>query len=503
MATEKNSSPLRLKRRNLVLLASLLALAAVMKLSYLGSYEEEEPLARAPYGDSVVYLDEARRLFEDGEQDAFYKPPVYTLLVRWFGEDVIDLQLYLGLATLALIYLMARSRAGDAAGTIAFLLFMLYAPATFYESKLLDITVSLFLLVAACASLDRLLRSESRGLAAFTGIVLGLASLCRTANLLLVPVAFFYLLFKGKKAAQGWFLLGGAVVTVLPATVHNLAAVGEFIPVNYSEGHTFLVGNNPNSRGIYNLPPGYPDGVLNERLVEREMAGRRLGREPTPKEQRDFSYREGIRYLSGDAVRIPLLVLAKLRFSLSSYEVSDNYSLPREQERFGLLKLFPLPFTILLVLGVFGLALGSKRSGLPVLMPVAVTFLLLLAFYVTCRYRLPLVPFLCIGGGVGIVSMVRPTLHPDHRRFALGVVLVIAIVLYLAFTDLPYEREELALSEAQFDVVLDMHAARTALENGDRESAARVIGQSMEYHRENEDLRRYLIRFAERNSLER
>ena len=49
-----------------------------------------------------------------------------------------------------------------------------------------------------------------------------------------------------------------------------------------------------------------------------------------------------------------------------------------------------------------------------------------------------------------------------------------------------------------FDVILDLHAAREAVKDGDIGRATSVVEASMEYHRGDEELEALLVQFAER-----
>jgi len=476
-------------RRSWLLLLALVAVAALCKSSYLVAFERLEPLADAPYGDSVVYLDEARRHFREGAADAFYKPPAYSFILHAFDADTLEgaqrvrwLQLVMGLASLWLVFVLARRRGGDLAGCAAFVLLLSYAPSSFFETKLLDATTGSFLLLLTVAATD-LSGFDGKGRAGaglLAGVLFGLSGLTRTVNLLLVPL-LAALLFRQRRFAFGASLLLGASMTVLPVTIANLRATGDVIPVNYSEGHTFHVGNNENARGIYALPPGYPDGVLNERLVEREMARAALGREPSPAQQRDLSYARGVRFLREHPERVPGLLLDKLRFALSSREVSDNYSIARERQRFGFLSWAITPFWLLLLLGVFGLFLlpsGPGRSPWVVAAPIGMTLAVLLVFYVTCRYRVMAAPFLAIVGGVGF-TVPRAT----RRRLPIAIAGAVACGLLTFFLrGLPYSAADLRTSEQQFDVILDVHAARALEQSGRMERAAAAVARSVADH---------------------
>ncbi|MFH0943822.1 MAG: hypothetical protein V2A76_01380, partial [Planctomycetota bacterium] len=75
-----------LPARSLLLLLLLLLLILPFKLGYHRSFSKLEPLAAAPYGDSVTYLEEAAVQFGgEAPRQAFYKPPLYELLLHLTG----------------------------------------------------------------------------------------------------------------------------------------------------------------------------------------------------------------------------------------------------------------------------------------------------------------------------------------------------------------------------------------------------------------------------------
>ncbi len=489
-------------RTSALLLLVLLLLAGVLKADYLAAHEAQEPLHFAPYGDSVVWLDEVQRAFgQGGDRGAFYKPPLYTVLLAQLGAQVEGAgrqavrwgQLGLGLGILTLVFLWAQSLAasrsgrGHLAGTLAFLALLFYAPMSFQETKLLDSLLGLFLALLSCFLLWRAERAAlGRNALLGIGVLFGLAGLARTANLLLVP-AFALVLFAQGRRGPAAALLLGCVLAITPVGLHNVRACGELLPINYSEGHTFLVGNNENSRGIYTLPPGYPDGVLNERLVEQGMARQALGHLPSPAEQRDHSYATGWHYLSTHPARIPGLLFDKLRFALSSYEVDDNYSLHRERQRFGLLRWAWLPFTALLALGLAFFVERDFPDKRFLAIPLAFNAGLLLVFYVNARYRLPLAPFLAIGGGVFLAGRFRSQNTSPLRRAA-TVLMLLAPFAFTTLAGLPYTQHELRESEQFFDIVLDLHAANTRIQHGDVEQAAAILARGIQTHPSSPDL---------------
>ncbi len=469
-------------------LAALVIIACVMKIRYHRDYVEAEPLSDAPYGDSVVYLEEAKQHFLEDEPTPFYKPPLYLFLLTALEADTPEgrnrirfLQLILGLGILVNVFFLTYSHAGLLAGTFAFLLMLFYGPLHFFETKLLGTVPALFLLLTGCTLLDRFMRRGGSMLGFATGLLFGLASLTWAANLVMALMVVVFLLYKNLKGS-GWMVLGGVVLAVLPVAAHNLRTGEGFILISYCEGHTFLVGNNPNSRGIYNLPPDYTDGVLSERDGEQKIAERKLGRKPSAAEQRNLSYKEGLRYLMEEWTKIPSLLYSKLRFAVSSYEVPDNYSLVRERKRLGLMKPFIVPFGLLLLLGVFGLVAGIRSPRMPILLPACALSALLIVFYVSSRYRLPLAPFLGISGTLGLFSLLRPMMRRSRKRLISGIVPVVLLVLLTAMTDLPYREQDLDHGEATLDILLDLHAAKTAMKKKELEQSLSILLHSLNHY---------------------
>ncbi len=483
----------------------MLLLALIVKAKYLVDYEAREPLADAPYGDSLVYLDEVKRHFTSASApEAFFKPPLYTAFLWLCDADseggrrlVRELQLLMGLATTWLVFALAKARGGTFAGVAAGLLLLAYGAVTYHETKLLDTTPSLFLTTLGVFLLDRGLSRENdasgAGSAFVTGIVFGIAAITRGANLVLAFASAPLWLFCSRPGRSNLPFVAshlfGAVLAIAPVTLHNFRASGDFIPVNYNEGDTFLIGNNENAIGIYAPPNGFPEGVMNERQVEFDLAKAALGHAPSAGEQRNHSFREGLRFLRENPSRILPLELDKLRFAVSRHEIGDNDSLVRERERFSLLGFQDLPFPALLALGLAGLALRRAAPRGPLLVPIALTIVSLVVFYVNERYRVAASPFLAVAASACLpFTREAATLRESPRGVALACVLFVLPGAYSLARPLPVRQDDLTNSESYFDAILDAHAAATFAANGAAERAAILLADAMARHPDVVDL---------------
>lgn len=488
-------------RARWAVLAALLVLAALVKAKYQFDYAAREPLADAPYGDSLVYLDEVERHFRGEGEHAFYKPPAYTALLAACDAGTSEgrvrvrvLQSILGLVTLVFVFLLAEARGGLLAGAIAFLLALGYAPLTYHESKLLDTTAAICVTACGAWLLDRSLRvGVCAGNAFLVGLVFGLGALVRGANLALGLCAALLFVFSRGGRESGSRLRGighaivcflGVALPIAPITRHNHRASGDWIAVNYSEGHTVLTGNNANAFGMFSLPPGYPDGVWNECAVEFEIAKRALGRDPSPAEQRAFSYDAAFRFLREHAARVPELMWNKARFAVSARPLGDNDSLLRERERFGLLPGLSIAFPWLLAPALAMLALRRARPLAPIALPLGFALLSLFVAFVNERYRCAAAPYLATLAALAPGALIDRFRGESQRRVSLAIFLGgLPLVLALA-RELPVTEEQLDRSEQVFSVILDLHAANTIRARGDLERAAAVLGAGIADHEE-------------------
>jgi 4-amino-4-deoxy-L-arabinose transferase-like glycosyltransferase len=487
-------------RARFAVLAALLVLAALVKGKYQLDYHAREPLADAPYGDSLVYLDEVERHFHGEVDDPYYKPPAYTALLALFDAETPEgrvrtrvLQSIFGLFTLLFVFLLAEARGGLLAGSIAFLLALGYAPLSYHESKLLDTTAAICITAFGIWQLDRSLRSGVRARDAFlVGLVFGVGALVRGANLVLgICVAGVFLLARARhptvppwtgRWVHAFCCLAAVALPIVPITLHNHRACDEWIAVNYSEGHTVLTGNNPNAFGMFSLPPNYPDGVWNERAVEFEIAKRALGRDPSPTEQRDSSYAAAWRFLRENPDRALDLFANKARFAVASRPLGDNDSVIRERERFGLLPGLGVVFPWILAPALAMLALRRSRPTLPIALPLGFALLALFLAFVNERYRCAAVPYLAVGASLLPVALLDRLRGETQGRISFALFLGGLPFIVLLARPLPVTEEQLDRSEQVFSVILDLHAANSIRAQGDLERAAAVLGAGIADH---------------------
>ncbi len=395
----------------------IFAVALAIRLIYVFQVRQT-PFFETLGLDAKFYDAWARRIASGtAEREAFFMSPLYPYFLaavyRTLGRDLLlvrIIQAGIGSATAAMAYLIGHRVFGSRVGLIAGLVTALYGALVFYDGSIL-ITPLLVFLNALCLYL--LIRADDRGtqwLYALAGISLGLAGIGKATALAFAPVAALWIWFSwrrkrtGRARAVALFALG-VVLVVVPVTVRNLVVADDFVMVTSNGGLNFYIGNSEISTGGYVKPTGLdivsdPDGEL--------IAEEALGRELKPSQVSAFWYERSRDYIGSHPGGWMKLLVRKLSFAMSSYELPqlENYYF---QKRYSGLLALPLPgFALIAPLGLVGIALAWRRRQARLLALFFVSYMAtVVAFFVVARYRLPVVPVLAVGSGFAVLELIR------------------------------------------------------------------------------------------------
>ncbi len=368
--------------------------------------------------DAKFYDAWARRIASGtGEREAFFMSPLYpyflAAIYRVLGRDLLlvrIIQAGIGSGTAALAYLIGHRVFGNRAALIAGLVTALYGALVFYDGSIL-ITPLLVFLNALCLYL--LIRADDKAtpwLYALSGVALGLAGIGKATALAFAPVAALWIWFAwrkrqaGRARAVGLFALG-VVLIVAPVTIRNMVVADDFVLVTSNGGLNFYIGNSEISTGGYVKPEGLdivgdPDGEL--------IAEQAMDRDLRSSEVSAYWYGRARNYIGAHPGEWAKLLVRKLSFATSSYELPqlENYYF---QKRYADLLKLPLPgFALIAPLGLVGIALAWRRRQARLLaLYFATSMVTIVAFFVVARYRLPVVPVLAVGSGFAVLEIVR------------------------------------------------------------------------------------------------
>jgi tetratricopeptide (TPR) repeat protein len=371
----------------------------------------------------------------DSVEGAFFMSPLYSWflagLYRLFGRDLLLVRLVqsvLGAGVAVLVYQLGTRVFDRKTGVIAGLLAATYGAFIFYDGSVLMTPLLVFL---STAGLYLLVEADARGsaaLAVLSGVAMGFSGIGRASALAFVPFAALWLFMadrwgKRRTASPGRsaaflaaLLLVGVVVVVAPLTFRNYVVSGDFVPITSNGGINFYIGNSEIATGGYEKPEELdiiadPDG---EAIAEADV-----GRDLSPSEVSSYWFGRAGRFISANPGAWASLLVRKLAFVMSSYELPqlENYYF---QRRYSWLLSAPLPgFAVVAPLGLVGLVLAwSRRRARILLAFFGVYVLTIVAFFVVSRYRLPAVPALIIGAAHALVWLYGVARRREWRRFA-------------------------------------------------------------------------------------
>lgn len=386
----------------------VLALGAAAQLAIvLGGVGD--PLSLSPINDAKVYWDwggriAAGRLVDD---TPFMSAPLYPYvvgLVRALGGGLLALQLVqvtLHLATAWLVARVARRHLGEVGACLAVVLYLVLRDPAYMTTRVLNSTLQLAATAWAWDAWMVAAERRTRASAMVAGLALGVAVLAHPVYAPLVALLPAWLAWSTRRVSDALASAAVALACIAPATVHNVLASGELIPLSAQSGLGLHHGNQPGATGIYQAAEGVSMDRGRQTLMAREAVRERTDGSwsATDREYR----RMALEYLREDPLRTLELEARKLWWLVGGSVYGDVYTpeLEREDGRQAWLWLAPMPLAwwTLPTLLVALLAAKRRPRGLaPELLMFLATVLVVLVFWYSPRYRLPMAPFAAVAG---------------------------------------------------------------------------------------------------------
>ena len=385
--------------------ASLIfAVALALRLAHVLAMRQS-PYFDHPLVDAYSFHEAARAIAAgDGHPDKiFWQPPGYPYflgLIYWMGGGVTFLlprlvQALLGAFTAVLTGWIGARAFGRAVGMAAGLAVAFYGTLIYFDGELLGASLTVLLQVGAVALAmvaGRSRRASPVWLAA--GVVAGIASLVTATSLVMIgPLA----LFARRRAI--WLLLG-AVLAIAPATIRNYERGHELVPISWNGGVNLYVGNNPRYDEVVAVRP---DLRWKDLTAEPERHGIW-----TKNGASSYFVRKVVDWARRDPLAFLRLQLRKARLLMSGNEIFRNQAIYPSRAYSPVLWLLlwkapgiAFPFGVILPLSLLGLVVAWRRA--PLLGWIVVVYALAnVAFFITARYRVPMVPYLAIFAAEGV-----------------------------------------------------------------------------------------------------
>jgi len=424
------------------------AAALLARLLFLLEFSSV-PLFDSPTMD-MLYHDQWARDILGGRGAAyapFFRAPLYpyflALVYLVFGSGgwaVGIAQSLLGSASAVLVFLIGRRILGHGPGLVAGFVTALWGTLIFYEPQRLAVGLAMVLNLAALYVLLCDDAGRSRATVALGGLCLGLSAIAHPTILLFAGVYAVWLLAGVRRRAAGVTLahaalyLAALAAPIVPVTVYNWAVSGQRVVIGTYSGLNFYIGNHRGSDGISAQLPGLRQDWWGMMEDAASVAGRESGRTLNESEQASFWWRKAALEVRGDPLEWLALMSRKTLFLLQGIELSNNIDFYYFAHRSRLLHLLvqdgPLfvPWGLFITPALIGLVIGLRQSSH---MRLLTWFVLaygvgVVLFFVTARYRLPLVPAVALLAVSGAQFLLK-TWRQKSAAWRAGAIVLIAL----------------------------------------------------------------------------
>jgi len=404
----------------------ILALALIVRIAYLFEIDDS-PLFAYPPVDGMTYVQQAHRIAAGNwlgfGEEPFWQPPLYTYslaaLRTLFPSDsffyaIRAFNILLGSLTCLLIWHLGCRLFNPVVGTTAAIAAAVYGPFIFFDGEVLPATLGTFLDLAGLVLLLRCLRRPSMGGFLAAGIVFGLAALTiATVLTFVVAAAIFIWLMEDRQQTSpfarlrnsGLFLLGAALA-ICPVTLRNTVISGDTVLISSNAGVNFHVGNNGSYDETVNIRPGWEwDDLLAQPRLEAGIQ--------RPSGKSAFFMAKAWDYIQSEPLDYLALQAKKGFLFWHGDEIGRNQGIYFWRNYSSVLSAtlwkwgIAFPFGIVAPLALLGCLLVFRRDGfsLPLLF-VIIYGMSVIAFFISSRYRIPLMPLLLIYASYGVHAIV-------------------------------------------------------------------------------------------------
>jgi Tfp pilus assembly protein PilF/4-amino-4-deoxy-L-arabinose transferase-like glycosyltransferase len=444
LSKKKNTTCNVFEKRTWILITFVFLFSLSLRMLYL-SQCISTPLFHGLVVDAEKYDALALKILvgEFTHKEFIYLNPLYpfflALLYFVFTHSylaVMITQAVVDSLSCILIYYIASTCFNKVVGIISAITYACYGLAIFYTGTIITPTLDIFLSLSCIASLQATQRTRTPLLFSVAGIFLGLAVSSRPnviLFLLFLPLWFFSVVNHkvgiSKSILRFLLFLGGFSAVMLPIAIRNFSIEKRFSPLAVQGGINFYIGNNSQATGTFMSPYGISSSPIDQVKTSIRFAEKASGKSLSPSEASRYWLYKGVAFIKDN----PLLALAlyvkkcALFWRKEELPLNIDYALSK-----AFIPLFILPFISFGMVAPFallGIILSFKKWNdiLPVILFIVSYMLSVTIFFVTARYRIPIVPFLIIFASYALYYVVERVRAKDTRGIIISGALLILL----------------------------------------------------------------------------
>lgn len=427
-------------KKNLYYALGIFVLAFAVRYAYL-TQMKSSPLFDTPIMDAEYHDLWAQAIVagEDFTQGVFFRAPLYpyflALVYRTFGHDYLILRLFqflIGSVGCVLVYLLGKRIFNRRTAVIGGVVTALYGVLIYFEGELLIPVLLVFLDLLLIWTLLWASERPSYARWGLCGVLLGSSAIARPNILLVGAAIIIWMIVASRRRPRrvrsrnvlhvGCFALG-AVLVISPVTLRNYFKGHDLVLIASQGGMNFYIGNNDQSDGASAILPGARATWWGSYQDAKEMAEKSAGRSLKASEVSRYWYIQGMRFATGEPLKFLKLMARKFALFWNGNELSNNRDFYFFARSTPLLKLLIwrfiiyFPFGLFAPLAVVGAVLAHREGKKVAILEifVLVYMLSIILFFVTARYRVPLIPIFILFSAYAVDRLI---LRIKQRRFS-------------------------------------------------------------------------------------
>jgi tetratricopeptide (TPR) repeat protein len=429
----------------------LIGIAVAIRLLYLIYLSNTSPFFRVPLLDAKWHHLWAMQVAH-GEiigKTAFFRAPLYPyflgVIYAIFGSGpwapLIIQALISGLSCFFLYRIVKKvwnmTIAIWSGYTMAFCPTLIY-----FSAELLIETLLIFLFLLALWSWLLALNQSQTSRWLITGMLFGLSAIARPTVLPSLMFLILWYLWKNRNNIKVHItkmavLMIGCIIPIIPVTLHNVIVSKDLVFISSQGGVNFYIGNNPESDGFTAHAPGgevlrtgaYQDNVWYSSVVNAEH---QTGRNLKPSEISNFWLRKGLQSWIEHPLTLATLTLKKIALLFGAYDIEDNLSIAYRIRHNPILMFLPFRWGWIIPFALWGIAISRNTKYQEWLLIVLVTqALVVVGFFVTARFRQPMIPLLIPFGIIGVDYLLKYRRKMNKLIAPVLAIVVVSIVVHL------------------------------------------------------------------------
>jgi tetratricopeptide (TPR) repeat protein len=158
-------------------------------------------------------------------------------------------------------------------------------------------------------------------------------------------------------------LLGGVMLALFPVTIRNAVVAGEFASIASHGGLNFYIGNNADADGTYRRVEGITPSIVGQERDSRRVVEAAAGRPLTDAEVSAYFFDRAWDWIRAEPLRAMSLFVRKLRYTFHARDVALNYSYAYySRDEPTLLRALIVGPALLIPFGLFGWIFAGTKA---------------------------------------------------------------------------------------------------------------------------------------------